>query len=282
MPQMPVRIILLVALALTVTGCAAMQPVSPGAPLANQPPYPVMLAEKTQRTEAATAAWEQLTNQQGISGKPTILLQPVTATISGLPDNLSGSLYLPKVGTSAQMSEAEARESLRRFLNEWRALIGAQPAQLSLVSENSGSDGTKTAVYEQRPFSYPLRGDYGKVQVRFAADRRVLSLSSTAIPESERIQAALKTALPRALADEVPAKLMGHAFNYSDSTGPHTYTITTANQINVQQLVVYPRAISSPAPALEFHLAWEISLTNAPVKVIYLDALQDEVTVVSP
>lgn len=278
---MPVRIILLVALTLTVAGCAAMQPVSPGAPSAN-PLYPVVLAEKTQRTEAATAAWEQLTNQQGISGKPTIMLRPVTATIKGLPDNLGGSLYLPKVGTSAQMSEAEARESLRRFLNEWRALIGAQPAQLSLVNENSESDGTKTAFYEQRPFSYPLRGDYGKVQVRFGADRRVLNLSSTAIPESERIQAALKTALPRALADEVPAKLIGRTFNYNDSSGPHTYTITAATQINVQQLVVYPRVISSPTPALEFHLAWEISLTNAPVKVIYLDALQDEVTVVSP
>lgn len=279
---MQLRIIFLVALALIVAGCAAVQPVSPGAPLRNQPLYPVMLTEKTQRTEAAAAAWAQLTNQQGISGKPTVALQPVTATIRSLPDNLNRSLHLPKVGASAQMSDAETRESLRRFLNEWKTLIGAEPVQLSLVGESNGNDGSMTALYEQRPFSYPLRGDYGKVQVRFASDRRVLNLSSSAIPESERIQAALKAALPKTSAEEVPAKLVGRTFNYSDSTGQHTYTITSATQITVQQLVVYPRMVSSPTAALEFLLAWEISLTNAPVKVIYLDALQDEVTAVSP
>lgn len=279
---MNLRIILLVALALSVAGCATVQPVSPGAPSRNQPLYPVVLPEKTQRTEAAAAAWAQLTIQQGISGKPTVPLQPVTATISSLPANLSGSLYLPKVGTAAQMSDAETRESLRRFLNEWKTVIGAVPAQLSLAGESSGGDGSKTAFYEQRPFSYPLRGDYGKVQVRFAPDRRVLSLSSSAIPESERIQAALKATLPKISADEVPAKLAGRTFNYSDSTGQQTYTITSANQINVQQLVVYPRVVSSPTPALEFLLTWEISLTNGPVKVIYLDAVGDQVIAVSP
>jgi hypothetical protein len=280
MPQMQLRITLLVALTLGVSGCAAVQPVSPGAPLRNQPPYPVLLAEKTQRTEAAVAAWAQLTNHQGISGKPTVALQPVTATIQSLPDNL-GALYLPKVGTSARMSDEETRESLRRFLIEWKTLIGAEPAQLSLVNESTGIDGSKTAFYEQRPFSYPLRGEYGKVEVRFASDRRVLNLSSTAIPDSERIQSALKAALPALKPEEIPAKLVGRAFNYSDSSGQRTYTITAANQINVQQLVVYPRLVSGSAAALEFYLAWEISLTNAPVKVIFLDALRDEVTAVS-
>lgn len=278
---MNLRIILLVALALNAAGCATVQPVSPGAPSRNQPLYPVVLTEKTQRTEAAAAAWAQLTIQQGISGKPTVSLQPVTATISSLPANLSGSLYLPKVGTSSEMSDAETRESLRRFLNEWKPLIGAVPAQLSLVGESSGSDGSKTALYEQRPFSYPLRGDYGKVQVRFAPDRRVLSLSSSAIPESERIQAALKVTLPKTPAEKIPEKLAGRVLNYSDSTGQHTYTVTSANQISVQQLVVYPRVVSNPNPALEFLLTWEISLTNAPVKVIYLDAVGDEVIAVS-
>lgn len=278
---MQVRIILLVALALSAAACAAVQPVSSGGPLRNQPPYPVLLAEKTQRTEAAAAAWAQLTNQQGIAGKPIVALQPVTATIRSLPDNLSGAMYLPKVGTSAQMSEEETRESLRRFLNEWKMLIGAEPAQLSLVGESTGTDGSKTALYEQRPFSYPLRGEYGRVEVRFASDRRVRNLSSTAIPDSERIQAALKATLPALKPEEIPAKLVDHIFNYSDSSGQHTYTITPANQINVQQLVIYPRLVSGPAAALEFHLAWEISLTNAPVKLIYLDALRDEVTAVS-
>ncbi len=279
---MKLRIILLVALAQSFAACATVPPVSPGAPSRNQPLYPVVLTEKAQRTEAAASAWAQLTIQQGITSKPTVPLQPITATISNLPANLSGLLFVPKVGSSAVMSDAETRESLRRFLTEWKTLIGAVPAQLSLVSESTGADGSKTALYEQRPFSYPLRGEYGKVRVRFTADRRVLDLSSSAIPDSERIQTALKATLLKTPAEEVPAKLAGHTFNYSDSTGPHTYTISSANQITVQQLVVYPRVISSPTAALEFFLAWEISLTNAPVKVIYLDAIGDQVMAVSP
>lgn len=281
MSHMQTRIILLVALALSAAGCAAVQPVSSGGPLRNLPAYPVLLAEKTQRTEAAAAAWAQLTNQQGISGKPKVALQPVTATIQTLPDNLSGSLYLPKVGLSGQMNDEETRESLRRFLNEWKTLIGAEPAQLSLVSESTGTDGSKTAFYEQRPFSYSLRGDYGKVEVRFTTDRRVLNISSTAIPDSERLQTALKAAVPALKSEEIPATLVGRTFNYRDSSGQHTYTITAANQVTVQQLVIYPRLVAGLAATLEFQLAWEISLTNAPVKVIYLDALLDEVTAVS-
>ena len=278
---MHVRIILLVLVALSAAACAGVQPISPGAPRRKQPLYPVVLADKTLRTEAASAAWAQLINQQGISGKPAVTLQPITATIRSLPDNVAGHLYLPKVGTSAQMSEEETRESLRRFLNEWKMLLGADPPQLSLVNETTNADGTKTAFYEQRPFSYPLRGEYGKVDIRFAPDRRVLELSSTAIPDSERIQAALTAAQPVVKAEEIPAKLVGRTLNYSDSSGEHTYTVTSSTQLTVQQLVIYPRLISNQPAALEFHLAWEINLTNAPVKVIYLDALQDEVIAVS-
>src|SRR6266699_6500082 len=184
-------ILLLLAIALSSAACATVQPVNSGRPGRNQQPYPVVLADTSQRTETALASWTQLLNHQGISGKPVVVLQPVTATIQSLPANLSGPLYLPRLGTTAEMNQEETRESLRRFLNEWQKLIGADPAQLSLVQESTNADGTKTAVYEQRPFSYPLRGGYGKVEVRFAPDRRLIGLSSTAIPESQLIQSAL-------------------------------------------------------------------------------------------
>lgn len=269
-------ILLFVAVALSSAACASVQPVNPGGPRRNQPPYPVVLADSSQRIEAAFATWAQLLNHQGVAGKPVVALQPVTATIQSLPGNLSGSLYLPKVGATAEMDQEETRESLRRFLNEWQKLLGADPAQLSLVQESTNADGTKTAVYEQRPFSYPLRGDYGRVEVRFGPDRRLINLSSTAIPDSQLIQSALSAATPQLKGEEIPAKLIGRTFTYSDSAGQHTYTISPSSQINLQQLVVYPR-LTLTKPALEFHLAWEISLANAPVKTIYLDALQDEV-----
>ncbi len=279
---MHARIILLITLTAGLWGCAAVQPVNTGSPSLNAPAYPVLLPAKAQRAEAASAAWAQLLNQQGVAAGPSLVSHPITATIARLPDNLSGSLHLPKVGTSKQMNDEEAREALRRFLTEWKTLIGAEPAQLSLVSENSANDGTRTAHYEQRPFSYPLSGDYGKVEVRFGPDGRVLSLSSSAIPESERIQTALKTTVPKITADQIPAKLVGRALAYADATGAHSFSLSSASQVNVKQLVIYPRIATGLEPALELHLAWEISLTGAPARLIYLDALQDQVLAVFP
>ena len=261
--------------------CATVKPLNPGAPRRDEPRYPVVFADVAARVEAATATWAQLSNQAGGPGNSAPPLQPVTATIRNLPNTGGSSFYLPKVGATSVMSGEEMREALRRFLRDWQKLIGADPLQLSLVEELTNSDGTRTAVYEQKPFSYPLRGDYGKVLVQFAADRRVVALSSTAIPDSENIQAALSAAALRLKNEDMATKIAGRSVTYSDAAGSHSYTIGSGNQVNLQQLVVYPRLVSSP-PALAFHLAWEIGLANAPVKTIYLDALRDEVLAVFP
>src|SRR2546430_9598847 len=270
---MPLRILFLTAVVAITAACAAVQPLNPGAPRRNQPPYPAVLTEITQRIEAARAAWLQIISQQGVNDKSEVPMQPITSTIRSLPENFTGALYLPKIGVSAQMNEEETRESLRRFLRDWKTLLGTDPAQLTLINDTPANDGTRTVVYEQRPFTYPLRGDYGKVEVRFASDRRILNVSSTAIPDSVRIQSTLNSVVPQIKAEDVASKLVNRTVTYTDSLGPHTFTISSAAPGTVQQLVVYPRLQASNADALEFHLAWEIALTNAPVAKIYLDAL---------
>ena len=272
------RSLFLAALLLITAGCAAVQPVSPGAPRSNQPAYPAVLTEALQRTDGASAVWVQITSAQGIAGKPEVPLQPITATIHSLPANLKGRLYLPKVGAAAEMSEEESLESLRRFLVDWRPLLGANPAQLSLVSYSTANDGVRTVVYEQRPFTYPLRGEYGKVEVRFTADRRILDVSSSAIPDSDKIQATLSAAANQLRDRKKEPKLEGRTVTYSDSSGTHTFTLSTDSQAATGQLVIYPRLTTNgPEPFLELHLAWEIYLKNSPVNAIYIDALQDEV-----
>jgi len=256
-----------------------MQPVNPGSPRANQPPYPAVLAEQPKRTEAALAAWEQITSAQGLRNAPQVPLQPITATISHLPQNLSGNLYLAKVGTSTPMNEEERRESLRRFLNEWKTLLGADPAQLTLVNDTVGNDGTRTVLFEQRTFPYPLRGDYGKVSVRFAPDRRLIDVSSTAVPDGERIQAALRAAALQVRNKPIDPKLNGRAIIYTDSTGTHTVTLGPEVQAPEPQLVTYPRIGTT---TLEMRLAYEINVVNAPVKVVYLDALEDQIIAALP
>src|ERR1700730_3523151 len=280
--EMPRQIHLpLVAVLLGTAACAAVQPVNPNGPRRNEPAYPVLLTDNQQRKEGAAAGWAQLAQARGAVSPPAIALQPVTATIRNLPDNLSTPLILPHVGTGTEMNEEEARESLRRFLNQWQKLLGANPAQLSLAQQTKDADGTNLAVYEQRPFSYPLRGAYGRIEIRFANDRRIMSLSSTAIPDADKIQTALSAAAPRLKVQDVTTHLAGRKVAYTDSAGiQRSYVIGPESKMNIQQVVVYPLSSNKPG-TLEFHLAWEINLTDAPIKTIYYDALQDEVLTAS-
>jgi hypothetical protein len=92
----------------------------------------------------------------------------------------------------------------------------------------------------------------------------------------------LSASAPRLKSEDVPTHLAGRKFTYTDSTGsPRAYVIGSADKIAVQQVVIYPILSSTRPGTLEFHLAWEVSLTEAPVKTIYYDALQDEVLAAS-
>jgi hypothetical protein len=207
-------------------------------------------------------------------------LQPVTATIRSLPTLTNPPLYLPKVGEAATMSEEETRESLRRFITSASALLGAEPQQLSLVQRTDLADGTKKARYEQRPFRYPLRNDYGVLEITFAPDRRIVQITSTCIPEIEQLQRAGTGVRPRWTSDKVPERIVGHPFTYTDATtgNQQTLTIAQGEEITVRELVVYPRPRANDPLVLEFHLAWEITIGHGPNPLtIYLDAVTDEI-----
>jgi hypothetical protein len=226
-------------------------------------------------------AWAQLA-QKAAANRASPVLHPVTETIQSLPNNLDAPLFLPKVGAGSEMNDEETRESLRRFLNQWQKLLGAVPAQLSLAQQTRDADGTNVAVYEQRPFSYPLRGAYGRIEIRFSNDRRIRGLSSTAIPDADKIQTALNALAPRLKSEDVATHLSGRAVSYTDSGGvAHSYVPGSPDKINVQQVVVYPLLSPTKPGTLEFHLAWEVNLTDAPVKTIYYDALVDQVIATS-
>lgn len=274
------RLALLVALALCWNACAPKP--SSNAPAANEPPYPVLMTESTDRRDAALADWANFTTAQGIRNAPAPELQPVTATIRSLPASAGMTLYLPKVGAGPSMSEEETRESLRRFITNMSSLLGADPPQLSLVLRTDLADGTKKARYEQRPFAYPLRGDYGVLEISFTPDRRVTQITSTCIPEIDQLRRAGAGIRPKQTADEVPKFIMGRTFTYMDASGnKQTITIASTDQVTVHQLVVYPLPRATDPSVLEFHLAWEITTGNSSnPTTIYLDAVTDEVIAV--
>lgn len=258
--------------------CSATPPVNPNGPTRNQPLYPVLLTDNQQRRNDAAGALAQLTQEPEAAKTAGALLQPVTATVRSLPDSLRVPVYLPRVGTGAEMNEEETRESLRRFLNQWQKLLGATSAQLSLAQQAANSDGTSVAVFEQRAFPYPLRGGFGKIEVRFANDRRLLSLTSTAIPDADKVQTALSATAPRLKSEDVPTHLSGRKIDYRDASGAqHSFIISSVDQIINQQVVIYPLLSVTGTGTMEFHLAWEVTLNNAPIQTIYYDAFQDVV-----
>ncbi|MGH9969526.1 MAG: hypothetical protein ACREBG_17255 [Pyrinomonadaceae bacterium] len=260
------------------TACATLQPPDAGGPGAAGPPYPPVSVEQPQRREAAVLALNRIVPRNGSVEPATAYLQPITATIRNLPTNLAAPLVLPKVGGGAEMTEAETREALRRFINDWRDLIGANPAQLSLVERIDQPDRTRIAAYEQRAFRYPLRGDYGKLEIRFTTDRRLLNVSSSCIPDAERLQASLANITPRVKPEDAIGRLRNSDLEYFDSLGTkHNYRLSASNEIQPAELVTYALVSKSSPGSLKLHITWEIGVTNAPFKNIYVDAFNDEV-----
>jgi hypothetical protein len=218
--------LLIVMMAFAMGACAALQPTDATGPRSNVPPYPIGLAEPAARLEEASVAWYQMSQHYGLAEKTEANLNPFTGTVESLPAN-AGPIALPKVGSDAEQNEEQIRESLRRFIVEWRQLIGADPNQLSLVERTDERSGVKLARYEQRPFRYPLRGDFGKLVIRFRSDRQVVSLSSTCIPNAERLQSPLAVLTPKINADEAVDHIKRQPVVATDASGrQQTFTVS--------------------------------------------------------
>ncbi len=257
-----------------------MQPPNAGAPESSSPPYPVVFSEQRERNEAAALALSRLAPAIAPGDQMRTHFQPITATIKSLPTNLSRPLYLPQMGVKPEMTEEEIRESLRRFINDWRNLIGANPSQLSLVERTDRPDRAKIARYEQRPFRYPLRGDYGKLEIHFTADRRLLNVSSSCIPDAERLQNALAAITPQVTREDAVKRVIGESINYRDSLGNQQIYRVSSNNLKPVELVTYARASTGQIDTLELLIAWEINIPNAPFKYVYVDAVTNEIIAV--
>ena len=279
-------IALIVTIAAFASGaCAALQPPDADGPRSNVPPYPIGLADPAARLEEASVAWFQMSQRYGLTAKTEANLNPFTGTIESLPAN-AGPIVLPKIGTEPEQTEEQVRESLRRFIVEWRQLIGADPDQLSLVERTDEPSGVKLARYEQRPFRYPLRGEFGKLLIRFRADRQLVSISSTCIPNADRLQAPLAGLTPKVTADQAVDHVRRQPVVAPDASGrQQTFTIPSTAAVTARELVVYARPASDPSGdqsgGLQLYLAWEIEVGNGPIKTVYLDAVSDQVLAVA-
>jgi hypothetical protein len=272
--------IISIAFALFTNGCAALQPTDTNGPRSNLPPYPIV-ANEPAGVERSLLAWQQLSQTYGLPANSSVDLQPLTGTLNTIPPNSNTSVFLPKVGSNPNQSEEETRESLRRFIAEWHNLLGADLGQLSLVERTDDASGVKTARYEQRPFRYPLRGNFGKLVIRFKADRRVVSLSSTCLPNTDRLQAALASLTPKVTSEDAATLVQQRQISALDAAGQqHSFKLVPNTEVAVRQLVAYV-LLSSDKQLLEMHLAWEIDVTNGPIKTIYVDVISEQIIAVA-
>jgi hypothetical protein len=275
------RTLILICLAVALCSCAAAtRPASPDRPRAADAPTFVAIDASDDRRTAALASWRTIVGEQAASNSTAPELRPVTATISALPPRLDAPPRMPLVVISDEktQTEEETRESLRRFIQTAAPLIGADPKELSLVEVTEAQNGARTARYRQSAFQYPLRNGYGEVSITFTEDLRVLALSSTAVPDAERLRRSLA-----AVAQGLPAfdanVLLNRAVTYTDRAGSQqTRTLTQADALNARQLVVYPVQNSSNPSALELHVAWEVAGGSAASTLyVYVDAVTGEV-----
>lgn len=259
---------------LMLSGC---RPVS-RSPETNQPRptniYPVLLGQDESRRERALETWNTITRTQGISNAPAPTLHPVTGTIISLPQFSNQPFLLPKVGEGVPMREDEIRESLRRFLKEGGALLcGSSQQQLSLTERTDETDGTKRAVYQQQIFRYPLRGDFGKLEIVFTASRQIVQIKSMCLPYSENLQRMVSELRPSSeiTPESLVAKIKGQTVTIKNEDGStETIIINNETEISVQELVVYSQETANNSTGIELHLAWSVKLSNKAMA--YYDA----------
>ena len=277
-----VRLCLILTGLLCANACSTLQPPDPNGPRPNTPPYPLVPLEETNSLEDARLAWRQLAQRYALPTTSDVVLDPVTATVKALPADHSTPIFLPKVGAGETQTEEEIRESLRRFIDEWRSLIGADPAQLSLVEHRDESANVQIARYEQRPFRYALRGNYGTLLIRFNKNnRQVIELSSSCLRNTDKLQATLSNLTPKVSPEDAVSHIKGKSLSVTGPSGQQTFSIGANDATEPTQLVIYAMPSRSNPNMLELHLAWEIDTPNSAVKKVYLDAMSDEVIAAS-
>src|SRR6185295_5728757 len=114
---------------------------------------------------------------------------------------------------------------------------------LSLVERTDEPSGVKVARYEQKPFRYPLRGDFGNLVIRFRSDWQLVGLSSNCIPNADRLQGTLNSLTPKITAEQA----VNHIRSQSVTTRQQQTISLPANAtVEARQLVVYVQPSKDP------------------------------------
>ncbi len=248
-------------------------------PMSQQKPeqsnYPPVIEASPARAQAAEDAWNQFLSEYRLAFTSPEL-EPILYTPRTLPAAVAMQINIKPSDkkTDEVIDEAQAKEYLRRFIDNHRAVLSGDQRSnalslkdLSLIT--FGNEGNLyRAVYQQMNYPFPLENGYGELRIVLSKTGALVQLNSRLIPALEF------PSRPRIEAATLPNKFIGRTFTYSNIAGqPLTYKVAQASEIMVKDLVVYPK-VNGQKMAL--HLAYPIEIGRGTTWTIYVDAMTGE------
>lgn len=227
--------------------------------------YPAVIKDSTERRARAEREWRRMLDSYGIPQTPPDLY-PITYTPRSLL-GVTGGIKLISFKPEPGSENLALREALRRFLDRWREMLGAEPTAVSLISNDDSGD-TQRLTYKQANYAFPIAGSAGEMVVVVTRDGRLLQLDSRFIPVVEL------PSRPSIDRDTAAKKVVGRTFTYSDIAGREQRSkIGGLEEVTVKRLVILP---IEKADSTEVYLAWEVIAGKQLSWTIYLDAISGQ------
>jgi hypothetical protein len=252
------RLTFLVAAALA-AGCDR----SPQIPNAAKQNYPGLIQDSADRRALAERGWRRMLDAYAIPQTPPDLY-PIIYTPRSLLGVTGGIKIMPAAPEPGNEANA-LREAVKRFIDRWSELIGADPTAMSLVS---AGDSPQRLTYRQMNYPYPVAGNYGELVAVISDDGRLLQLDDRFIPLVE------VPARPDVTREAAAARVVGRTFTYSDIAGRELRTqVTNPAEVSVKRVVILP---VEKGDAVEVRLAWEVVAGTSLTWTVYVDAMTGE------
>ena len=238
---------------------------SPKVPNSTKQNYPVVIEDSPTRREKAEREWRRMLDFYKVADTPPDLYPVIYTPRSAL--GVAGGIKIlaapPEPGTEVMA----LREAVKRFMDQWRDLIGADPLTVSLVAASDAA-GAQRLTYRQASYAFPIAGNFGEMTAIISRDGRLMQIDDRFIPIVEIPQ---RPAIDR---EEAARRVVGRTFTYSDIAGrSQQVKINNAAEIKVKRVVVAP---VEKTDTIEVHLAWEIVAGSSLSWTVYIDAMTGE------
>lgn len=224
--------------------------------------YPAMIKDSADQRAKAERDWRRMLDSYGVPQTPPDLYPIINTPRSLL--GVSGGIKVLGAAPEPGNEVFALRQALKRFIDRWRDLLGADPATISLVSADESAD-TRRLTFRQGNYAYPIAGNFGEMVAVVSRDGNLMQLDDRFIPV---VDLPLKPSTDREVAAR---KVVGKIFTYTDIAGrEQRLEIGAADEVTVKRLVILP---IQKGDAVEVHLAWEVVAGKSMSWTVYLDAI---------